>query len=153
MSEDVSLKDRINQVLEEIRVVMPGSQALLGFQLVALFSTGFTALSQNLKELHLASLGFIALATIFLMAPSAYHRIACRGDNTPAVLRFSSRMLVTAMFFLVAGLAADIWVATFLVLGSDTHAHIASIGTFLLAVLLWFGYPGVLSQQNSSNQS
>jgi len=147
MSEDVSLKDRITQVLEEIRVVMPGSQALLGFQLVALFSSGFTALPQDLKELHLASLGFIAVATIFLMAPSAYHRIACKGDNTPAVHRFGSRMLVTAMFFLVAGLAADIGVAGYLVLGSETQAWAAALGTFVLAMLLWFAYPIALARR------
>ena len=146
MSEDVSLNDRISQVFEEIRVVMPGSQALLGFQLVALFSSGFAFLSQTLKELHLASLGFIAVATIFLMAPSAYHRIACRGDATVAVYRFASSMLVIAMFFLVTGLSADIWVATYLVLGW-THAWIASLGCFVLAMLLWFVYPLSLARK------
>jgi hypothetical protein len=147
MSEDVSLKDRISQVLEEIRVVMPGSQALLGFQLVALFSSGFLYLPQSLKQLHLASLGFIAVATIFLMAPSAFHRIACKGDATFAVYRFASRMLVIAMFFLVSGLSADIWVATFLVLGSESSAWIASFGCFSLAMLLWFVYPSGLARK------
>lgn len=145
--EESSLKDKITQVLEEIRVVMPGSQALLGFQLVALFSSGFMPLSQNLKELHLLSLGFIALATVFLMAPSAYHRIACKGNNSPSVHRFASTMLIIAMFFLISGLSTDIWVATYLVLNSAMYAWFASSACFLLACLLWFVYPAALSRK------
>ncbi|HEY0010344.1 MAG TPA: DUF6328 family protein [Candidatus Paceibacterota bacterium] len=149
MSEDTSLKDRIDLVLEEIRVVVPGSQALLGFQLVALFSNGFLLLPQGLREVHLASLGLIALATILLMAPSAYHRIACRGENSPAVHRFASRMLIGAMFFLISGLAADIWVATYLVLGTNSAAWLAGGTCFVLALLLWFVYPAILARKRT----
>ena len=148
MTEVVSLKDKITQVLEEIRVVMPGSQALLGFQLVAFFSSGFTPLAQSLKELHLLSLGLIAFATVFLMAPSAYHRIAFRGENSPRVHRFASIMLIVAMFFLIAGLAVDVWLVTYLVLGSSTYACFTSATCFLLASLLWFVYPALLSHKN-----
>jgi len=149
-TEEVSLKDKINQVLEEIRVVMPGSQALLGFQLVALFSPGFGDLSQAHKEVHLISLGFIALATIFLMAPSAYHRIACKGNITESVNRFASRMLIVAMFFLISGLATDIWLATYVVMESSTTAWIASVSCFVVATLLWFVYPLSLAQKRAS---
>lgn len=140
-SEDVSLKDKTSQVLEEIRVVMPGSQALLGFQLVALFSSNFASLPQGIKEVHLASLACIATATIFLMAPSAYHRIAHRGRNVSDVHRFASGMLVIAMFFLIIGLSADLWVATLLVLESTAHAWRIALTCFVAAVSLWFIYP------------
>lgn len=147
MSDEIpSLRDKISQVLEEIRVVMPGSQALLGFQLVALFSTGFDALTQEMRILHLISLGFIALATLFLMAPSAYHRIACHGNITKAVHSFASRMLVIAMFFLLAGLSTDIFVATWLIRGSDA-AWLAAIGCFVIGSTLWFLYPTYLSKR------
>ncbi len=142
-TEPSSHETRISQVLEEIRVVMPGSQALLGFQLVALFSTGFTDLSQTIKELHLASLLSIALATIFLMAPSAYHRIACGGKPSRQVHRFAGAMLVTAMFFLILGLSIDIGVATFLVLGSVRYAWMVAGTGFAVANLLWFLYPAL----------
>lgn len=149
-TESSSIKDRINQVLEEIRVVMPGSQALLGFQLVALFSTGFATLPGELKQVHLVSLGFIALATLFLMAPSAYHRIAYAGNSTSAVHRFGSRMLIIAMIFLLSGLATDIWVATYVVVGTNVAAWLASALCFTIGALLWFVYPVFLMLRRKS---
>ena len=140
-AESITTKDRINQVLEEIRVVVPGSQALLGFQLVALFSTGFASLPEGIKEVHLVSLGFIALATVFLMAPSAYHRIAYTGNSSPKVHLFASRMLIIAMLFLLSGLATDIWVATYVVVGTASAAWLASLACFAIGALFWFLYP------------
>jgi hypothetical protein len=52
------------------------------------------------------------------------------------------------MFFLIAGLAVDVWLVTYLVLGSSTYACFTSATCFLLASLLWFVYPALLSHKN-----
>ena len=76
------LSHRIVQVLTEARVVLPGAQALLGFQLAIVLMEAFEKLPAQAKVMHLVSLGFIALATIVLMAPAAYHRIVESGEDT-----------------------------------------------------------------------
>jgi Family of unknown function (DUF6328) len=71
-NEKTSTAAKIEYVLTEARVVLPGAQALLGFQLVIVLTTGFAELHPSTKALHGVALGFIALATILLMTPAAY---------------------------------------------------------------------------------
>jgi len=82
------LKDKIQHVLTETRVVLPGAQALLGFQLVTILMDGFEKLTTVAKYVHLISLCLIAVSIIILMTPAAYHRIVEREKrlNTFTVL-------------------------------------------------------------------
>src|SRR5213078_2786252 len=92
-----ALKERVTHVLDELRVVLPGTQALLGFQFVAIFSPGFNSLSQTMRYVHLASLCIVTLTTVLLMAPAARHRIVEQGQDTEALHTFASRSLLLAM--------------------------------------------------------
>src|SRR5215204_2943650 len=92
-----SLEERITHVLEELRVVLPGTQALLGFQFVAVFSNGFESLQQWQKDVHFASLLLVTLSGLLLMTPAAYHRIVNEGGDTEAMHMFATRSLMLAM--------------------------------------------------------
>jgi hypothetical protein len=74
--DDIDITERIQHLLDEIRIVLPGTEVLFGFLLVAVFSESFDSLEPFLKYMHLASLGSVAITTIMLIAPSAYDRIA-----------------------------------------------------------------------------
>jgi hypothetical protein len=73
--------------LTELRVVLPGAQALFGFQFAAVLTESFTQLPVVLKGVHLASLSVVAAAVVMLIAPAAYHRIAAAGNAEEGVLR------------------------------------------------------------------
>ncbi|MDC4227661.1 MAG: DUF6328 family protein [Candidatus Manganitrophus sp.] len=66
-------------LLMEMRVALPGAQALLGFQFAIFLSEQLDRLPSPLKYLHLVSLCFISITTILLMTPAAYHRIVEEG--------------------------------------------------------------------------
>src|SRR4051812_37777061 len=68
--EDMKLEDKIVQVLTEARVVLPGAQALVGFQLAITLMDAYEKLPRGSKDLHLLALVADILAVIFLMAPS-----------------------------------------------------------------------------------
>src|SRR4051812_5344475 len=69
------LKGEVTHILEEARMVIPGIQALFGFQLMAVFNQGFSEkLTQAEQTLHLVALSATASALVLLMAPAAYHR-------------------------------------------------------------------------------
>src|SRR6266576_1368980 len=104
------LKDKIEQALTEARVVLPGVQALLGFQLITIFMDEFEKLPNSLKYLHVISLGVIALTMILLMTPAAYHRIAEQGEDTEAVHKIASSFLLAAMVLLPLGICADVFI-------------------------------------------
>lgn len=134
------LKTKIDQVLTEARVVLPGAQALLGFQLVTMFMDGFDKLPDSSKFIHMASLALIALTTILLMTPAAYHRIAERGEDTQRVYSVASALLIAAMITLPLGIAGDVYV----VMNKVTNSFELSAGCAMLALTffygIWFGY-------------
>ena len=82
-----SLEKEATHATDEARMVLPGVQALLGFQLIAVFNQRFTELDGDKQVLHLAAFLLIALATGLIMAPAAYHRQAERGCITRSPCR------------------------------------------------------------------
>jgi hypothetical protein len=148
--EPTPLKDRIDHVLTEARVVLPGAQALLGFQLASTLIDGFTRLPRSSQWVHLASLGCITLATVFLMTPSAYHRLVDLGEDTERFHGFASLMVLLAMIPLAFGIGGDVFVVVRKVLQS-TGVAVAVAGISLaLFYGLWFGLTGWVRASRSA---
>ncbi|MGH9445774.1 MAG: DUF6328 family protein [Terriglobia bacterium] len=131
------LKDKIKQVLTETRMVLPGAQALLGFQFVIMLMTDFDSLPESSKQIHLASLFLIALSTILLMTPAAYHRIVEGGEDSERFHRFTSRMVLAAMAPLAAGVCGDFFVVTRKV--TDSWPFSVTAASILLVFFTVFG--------------
>ncbi|MCU1308315.1 MAG: putative rane protein [Acidobacteriaceae bacterium] len=138
--ESMELKDKIKEVLIEARMVLPGAQALLGFQFIVVLTDAFDELPQSLKILHLSSLFSVALCTVLLIAPAAYHRIVCRGEDSEDLLQFASLIILAAMVPLAAGLATDFLIVTWMVTKSMPVALAASAAMLVLLLGFWFGY-------------
>ena len=117
------LEERINLALTEVRVVLPGAQALLGFQAAIMFTDAFAHLPTTPKYAHLASLLLIVLTVILLMTPAAYHRIGERGRFSPHLHRFITRMLLAAMATLALGISAELYVVAHKI----THSRALSL--------------------------
>jgi hypothetical protein len=141
MHEETSLNHRIEQMLTEARVILPGAQALLGFQLAIVLTRSFTELPASSRLLHAASLGAIALAVIFLMAPAAYHRIVFAGEDTEEMHRCGSRFVTAATVPLALGLAGDVYVVLAKIADSPAVGAIAGVFSLMLLVGLWHVFP------------
>ena len=74
-----TLEEEATHVTDEARMVLPGVQAVLGFQLIAVFNQRFQELSAGEQLLHLAAFLLMALAMGMVMTPGAYHRQVERG--------------------------------------------------------------------------
>ena len=136
--ETTPLEHRIIQVLTEARVVLPGAQALLGFQLAMVLMEPFEKLPQAAKLVHLGSLGCIALATIVLMAPAAYHRIVERGEDSERFHGFAGRMILIALALLAPGFAGDLYVVLVRA-GLQTTAPFVAAAALIAFYAAWFG--------------
>ncbi|HTD77721.1 MAG TPA: DUF6328 family protein [Chloroflexota bacterium] len=139
MDETTSLENKIKQVLTEARVVLPGAQALLGFQLAAMLTDAFEKLPKSSQYVHVACLGLLAMTIVFLMAPAAFHRIVERGEDTERLHHFSSAMVLAAMVPLALGIAGDFYVVVAKVLDSPGLALAVAILSLLAFYGLWFG--------------
>jgi hypothetical protein len=102
------LRTKIEQMLTEARVIIPGGQALLGFQFVCTFTRSFKELPLSIQYIHAAALCAVALAVLLLMTPAALHRIAFHGEDDASFFRIGSALVVAASIPLAAGIAADI---------------------------------------------
>jgi len=139
--QNLELKDKISHLLEEARMVLPGTQALLGFQLIACFNQGFERLPYEIRILHLVSLGFIAMATIFLMSPAAFHRIVEKSGVSEKFNRFGSKMILMALGTLLVGLCIDIFIVSYIVTGHISISSAVTLAFFFFGGFVWFGPP------------
>lgn len=136
-SSEVKLSDRIDFVLTEARVVLPGVQALLGFQLIVVLTDAFTELPATATFLHLAALASVAISAVLLIAPASHHRIVYRGDDSPDFPPIASAYLLAATVFLALGMGADCYVIVVQVSRSESWAVAAGILTALTALGFW----------------
>jgi hypothetical protein len=136
------LTDKIKQVLTETRMVLPGTQALLGFQIVIFLVQDFDRLPKRMQWVHFGSLLAISISTILLVTPAAYHRIAEHGEDSERFHRFAGHILLAAMFFLGLGLSGDFFVVTYKISQSSILSLCCAIALLLFFYGLWFGYSG-----------
>jgi hypothetical protein len=139
--EKTPLTTKIEQMLTEARVIIPGGQALLGFQFVVTLSQSFSDLPATAKYVHAGALCAVALAVTLLMTPAALHRIAFGGEDDPTFFRIGSGLVIAAAFPLALGIAADIYVVFLKISDQAGIALAAAISSLLVLLGLWFAYP------------
>lgn len=124
-------------------MVLPGIQAIFGFQLIAVFNQRFSEdLSGFEQRLHLAGIFLLALAAALVMVPAAIHRHYGGREVTDTFVRASSVLLLTAMVPLAMGLAIDFFILGRLVLGEANGLAIAfAAGVFCMLIFLWMVFP------------
>src|SRR5689334_19505985 len=112
-NEELSLPKAAEQLLEECRMVLPGIQALFGFQLVVIFSEGFSKhLSDGHQRLHLVAIGLTCVAIGLVMTPAAYQRQTMPRAVSEEFVRLSSRLLVASMLPLATSISLEIYICT-----------------------------------------
>ncbi|MDB5298715.1 MAG: hypothetical protein JWO87_378 [Phycisphaerales bacterium] len=139
----VELKDKIDHALTEARVVLPGAQAILGFQFIATLTDSFERLPSSFKYVHVVSLGLTALTVILLIAPAAFHRVVEHGEATERQHRVTTRFLLAAMVTLPPALTGDLVVVFWKVTRSLPLALWVSGGMLGFFYAVWF-VPGLV---------
>jgi hypothetical protein len=138
------LTTKIEQMLTEARVILPGAQALLGFQLTVTLTKAFGQLPDSLKLFHVASLCCVAVAIILLMTPAALHRISFAGEDTSSFFTIGSWFVILAPAPLAIGIAGDLYVAASTAAASLTLGAILAFAVLSLLTCLWYILPIVL---------
>ena len=126
------------ELLNELRVALPGVQVLFAFLLAVPFSRGFPSVTRFEKLTFFVSLLATALSSALLIATPSLHRLRFRAEDKGRILVTGNRLAIAGFFFLaVAMVAAVLMVATFLygrVTGIATAASVAGV-----IAVLWYG--------------
>ncbi|HEX8557779.1 MAG TPA: DUF6328 family protein, partial [Pyrinomonadaceae bacterium] len=104
------IKDKVENALNEARMLVLGTQVLVGFQFRAVFEKGFDSLPLTSQALNLCGLGLLLLALGLIISPAAYHRLVERGEDTDEIHRYTSKLMAWALLPFCFGLGIDFYV-------------------------------------------
>jgi hypothetical protein len=141
------LHTRIEQMLTESRVMLPGAQAILGFQFAVMLSKAFDQLPPSAHVVHVAALALIAFTVILLMTPAAIHRITFGGEDTERFHTIGGRFVVAAAVPLGLGISLELYVALVRATGSSTLGIVGACAIAALFAGLWFVQPLLLRRR------
>jgi hypothetical protein len=140
--ETISIDAASSHLLEECRMVLPGIQALFGFQLIAVFNQGFgEKLSHQAQLMHLGALILTALAMALVMTPAALHRQAEPTEVSERFVWMASNMVLAGMFPLALGIGIDAYVVASAVLENDGLAVLLAVALLAVFAALWLVLP------------
>jgi hypothetical protein len=126
------------ELLNELRVAMPGVQVLFGFLLTVPFQQRFSQTTAAERTIYVVTLCAAALAIALLIGPSALHRVTFRARQKDFVIQFGTWEFLAGIFSLaVAMCGAVALVISFLYNGATAIAIVA--GLAVLYLVLWFG--------------
>jgi hypothetical protein len=142
--EGESKKERVDreliELLNEVRVALPGVQVLFAFLLVVPFNQRFVELTSVERWVYYAALLSTALATTLLIAPSSYHRLRFRqGDKEQMLLR-SNRLLVSGLAFAALSIVLAVGLISEFVFGTGPGL-VAGIAIGVWLAWFWYGLP------------
>jgi hypothetical protein len=139
--DDPEKRDRqMIELLNELRVALPGVQILFGFLLTVPFAQGFRRITSEQRTLYYATLLATALSTIFLIAPSATHRLRFHQSDRAYLIETANKYLIAGLVFLaVAIVLALVMITDVLYNGVVVIVFPALVAVLLLG--LWFVRP------------
>ena len=130
------------ELLDEIRVALPGVQLLFGFLLTAPFSAHFPSSTADLRHLYFVCFLCTTASSAFLIAPTVYHRLHWRRDvrDKEVMLRTCNRLAIIGVSFLAVAMSTAVYLVASVV-SDRTTAAVAGALAALTFVWLWFGLP------------
>lgn len=130
------------EILNELRVALPGVQMLFAFEVMVPFTARFGELTELQRGVFFASFLATTAATIFLIAPSVYHRLHWRReiDDKERMLRLFTRLAITGASFLAVAMALAVYLITDFLFGPWLSWTVTALSAAMLA-WLWFMLP------------
>jgi hypothetical protein len=150
--QELSLNEAATHVLEECRTVVPGMQALFGFQLIAVFSATFEQqLSPTERVLHLTAIVLVTIAIVLVMAPAALHRQTEPMAISQRFINISSRLLMASMAPLAVGICLDVYVIARIIARSRGVAGVVAAFLFGIFVVFWVVMPRSVRRRDADD--
>jgi hypothetical protein len=137
---DPDLDRELIELLNELRVALPGVQVLFAFLLAVPFQQGWQRVTDTQKYAFFLALLCAAMGTVLLIAPTTYHRLRWREHDKEQLLETSNRLVIGGTGFLALGMTAAIFLVTDIVF----HLVVTLVVTSLIALafaVFWYGLP------------
>jgi Family of unknown function (DUF6328) len=141
---DENEKERVDrelgELLDEVRVAIPGAEVLFAFLLGVAFTERFTELTSLQRGIYFATLLMVAAGIALLVAPTAYHRINFRDGGKEELLYSATRMVLASLVLLLLSVTGVVFLVADLIYGT-TGAAISAALVAAWFVWFWFAFP------------
>ena len=139
-SEHEKLNRELDQLLQELRIALPGVQVLLAFLLTAPFSDQFEKVRGESRSIFVAAITLAALASILLIAPTVHHRLRFRDGTKEEMIRTANRLALAGVTCIGLAIGCAIYVVGDSAF-SDSPARWIGPGMLVIAALTWYVVP------------
>jgi hypothetical protein len=136
-SKDEKLNRELIELLNELRVALPGVQILFAFLLTVPFTQRFSQATELQRDVYFFTFLCAAASTALLIAPSAYHRLTWRQHDKEHLLKMSNRLTIGGTVFLATAMASTVFVVTDVLFEATAAALVAGAAA---AFYGWFWY-------------
>ena len=146
-------KERIDrelmELLQELRVAIPGVQFLFAFLLTVPFSQGWTKVTTGQRNVFFAAFICATMATLLLIAPTVIHRIEFRQEDKEGIVKLSNGLAIAGLVFLAVAIVSVVYVITDFVFGSPASTILAAVAAVGFGGL-WYALP-LIRRRSLSN--
>jgi peptidoglycan/LPS O-acetylase OafA/YrhL len=139
-SEKERLDRNLEQLLQELRVALPGVQVLFAFLLVVPFNQRFPDITNFQRTIYFVTLLLATAATACLIAPTAHHRVEFRADDKRRIVFSATKLAIVGLALLAAAMTGAVMLITDILYGETTVTIVAAAVALLFAGL-WFAWP------------
>lgn len=134
------LDRELMELLQELRVAIPGVQFLFAFLLTVPFSQGWAKVTTGQRNVYFAAFICATMATLLLIAPTVIHRIEFRQKDKEGIIKISNSLAIAGLVFLAIAIVSVVYVITDFIFGSPASAILAAIATLAFGGL-WYALP------------
>jgi hypothetical protein len=139
-SEEERLDRNLAELLQELRVAIPGVQFIFAFLLVVPFQQGWTTITGTEKAIYFGTLLCTTAASVMLIAPSARHRMRFRGLDKEWIVMSSHRLALYGLALLGIAIAGVVLLISLVVYDTAIATAATALATALVA-WVWFLAP------------
>lgn len=139
-SEEERLDRNLGELLQELRVALPGVQVLFAFLLAVPFQRNFTEISSFQERVFFATLLCTAISAALLISPSAYHRMTFHLQQKRQLVLLANRLTIAGLGFLALAMTGAVMLITDVLYGGLATVVI-SAASIAMFVALWYALP------------
>lgn len=139
-TEEERLDRNLSELLQELRVALPGVQVLFAFLLAVPFQQGFEKITGFQKGAYFGTLVCTAIAAVMLISPSAYHRLTFRYQQKRRLVFYANRFSIVGLVFLALAMTGAIMLITDVLFGT-TATIVMTAASVLVFGFFWFALP------------
>jgi hypothetical protein len=139
-TEEERLDRNLNELLQELRVAIPGVQVLFAFLLTVPFQQNFTKINNFQRDVYFTTLICTAISAILLMSPTAYHRLTFRYQQKRRLVFYSNRFAIVGLTFLALAMTGAILLVTDVLFSTTTSVVVTALAVIAFA-LFWYALP------------